>query len=102
MRYALIIDSSFAKRILECLVVLLYFFDEDAFHVIAVLAQLCRLLVILFHTVNVLLEMRLCYLGVDHKQVYHGQYLEEHLLLKVDVADRLEGKVSLLPLGLAG
>ena len=58
---------SFAKRVLECLVVLLYFFDEDPFHVVAVLAQLRCLLVILFHTVNVLPEMGLRYLRVDHQ-----------------------------------
>lgn len=57
---------------------------------VTVLTQLCRLLVILFHTVNVLPEMWLSYLGVYHEQVYHGQNLEQHFLLEVDVADRLE------------
>lgn len=76
---------------LDGLVVLLHLADKSALDVVAMGTELPRFEVVFVDADNVLLEVRLGDLGVDHQQIDHGQYLENDLLLEVDVGDGFEG-----------
>lgn len=81
------------------MVVLLDFSDEDALHVLALVVEVGVAIVVVVHVQNALSELWLSDLSVDHKEINHRKYLEDYLLVGVEIADCFEGQVAFFSFG---